>query len=209
MGLEVPTYINQLNAAWPLDTDLRSQGDDHLRAIKTALLNSFPGITGAVSRTHTEINTGVTAALAQMSYGYVYCAQLTLLANLSTTWRSWTTIGSDVPDDGQAAGTCAISAGVDSRITLGATGTYDVMAQLTIVLSDPTISPVLGIMINASVPSYTETRSSDLSGGKQVLVTRGIFNLTSGDILRGAIKVESGTPTSNIQDARLIVRRIS
>lgn len=37
MGLEAVTKISDLNPLWPLGTDERSQGDDHLRAIKTAL----------------------------------------------------------------------------------------------------------------------------------------------------------------------------
>lgn len=68
MGLEVATYISGLNAANPVGvSDPKSQGDDHLRLIKSTLLNSFPGITGAVTATHTELNrlagvTGVTGA---------------------------------------------------------------------------------------------------------------------------------------------------
>jgi hypothetical protein len=42
MGLEVPTYINDLVTTNPLATDLKSVGDDHLRAIKSAVRNTFP-----------------------------------------------------------------------------------------------------------------------------------------------------------------------
>jgi hypothetical protein len=48
MGLETPTYIGDLNASNPAATDVKSQGDDHLRNIKSALLKSFPGFAGAV-----------------------------------------------------------------------------------------------------------------------------------------------------------------
>ncbi|MFT3973158.1 MAG: tail fiber domain-containing protein [Amaricoccus sp.] len=37
MGLEAASKISQLNAAWPLGTDPRSQGDDHLRLIKSVM----------------------------------------------------------------------------------------------------------------------------------------------------------------------------
>jgi len=37
MGLETVTQVSDLNELWPLSTDLRTQGDDHLRAIKVAL----------------------------------------------------------------------------------------------------------------------------------------------------------------------------
>jgi hypothetical protein len=66
MGLETATYISGLVATNPVNaTDPVSQGDDHLRLIKTTILNSFPNITGAMTASHTELNyldgaTGVT-----------------------------------------------------------------------------------------------------------------------------------------------------
>lgn len=56
MGLEVATYINELNVNWPVATDKVREGDDHLRVIKTALVNSFPNIAGAVELSHTALN---------------------------------------------------------------------------------------------------------------------------------------------------------
>lgn len=56
MGLEVATYINELNVNWPVPTDKIREGDDHLRVIKTALVNSFPNIGGAVELSHTALN---------------------------------------------------------------------------------------------------------------------------------------------------------
>ncbi len=56
MGLEAGTYLDDLNPDWPLSTDLRRQGDDHLRLIKQTLQNSFPNIAGAMTKSHTELN---------------------------------------------------------------------------------------------------------------------------------------------------------
>ncbi len=56
MGLEAATYIDDLVTTNPVGTDDRSTADDHLRLIKAVLKNSFTGITGAVSATHTELN---------------------------------------------------------------------------------------------------------------------------------------------------------
>jgi len=38
------TWLGDLNAAWPLGTDPKEEGDNHLRNIKTALIGSFPGM---------------------------------------------------------------------------------------------------------------------------------------------------------------------
>lgn len=48
MGLESGSYINDLVITNPTGSDGKNQGDDHLRLIKTADKNSFPGFTGAV-----------------------------------------------------------------------------------------------------------------------------------------------------------------
>jgi hypothetical protein len=39
MGLETGNTINDLNVSWPLGTDPKSQGDDHIRLIKSVLQN--------------------------------------------------------------------------------------------------------------------------------------------------------------------------
>lgn len=66
MGLEVATFINQLVPTNPIGAvDPKSQGDDHLRLIKSTIQNTFPNITGAVTATHTRLSEigGATQAL--------------------------------------------------------------------------------------------------------------------------------------------------
>tara|TARA_R110000751_G_scaffold10054_2_gene37159 strand:- start:157 stop:810 length:654 start_codon:yes stop_codon:yes gene_type:complete len=65
MGLESASYITDLNALWPLATDERRQGDDHLRNVKACLQAQFPslGNSVAVNPTAAELNylVGVTS----------------------------------------------------------------------------------------------------------------------------------------------------
>lgn len=65
MTIESVTHISDLNSAYPANTDAMSEGDNHIRNIKTALLATFPNITGAVTPTHTELNfvDGVTSSI--------------------------------------------------------------------------------------------------------------------------------------------------
>lgn len=57
MGLETGTYISDLVATNPVGaTDPKSQGDDHIRLLKSTIKATFPSITGAVTPTHTELN---------------------------------------------------------------------------------------------------------------------------------------------------------
>lgn len=57
MGLETGTYISDFVDTNPAASDNMSQGDDHIRWVKSAVLATFPSITGAVTATHTQLNT--------------------------------------------------------------------------------------------------------------------------------------------------------
>lgn len=45
MGVETATYINDFDTSLPTATDLRSQGDDHIRLMKAVLKTAFTGAT--------------------------------------------------------------------------------------------------------------------------------------------------------------------
>jgi len=68
-GLETGDYIDDLVITNPLSSDDPSQGDDHLRFIKKTVTQSLPGITGAVTSTHTELNLldGVTSTTGELN----------------------------------------------------------------------------------------------------------------------------------------------
>jgi hypothetical protein len=72
MGLETASYISELVAANPTATDPISQGDDHLRLIKSVLQTQFSGLSGttAVTSSGAELNIldGVTATYAELNY---------------------------------------------------------------------------------------------------------------------------------------------
>ena len=56
MALESGTYISDLVPSNPAGTDDRSQGDDHIRLIKSTLKNTFPNVNGAVSATDEQLS---------------------------------------------------------------------------------------------------------------------------------------------------------
>tara|TARA_R100001463_G_scaffold39004_3_gene83695 strand:- start:9983 stop:10708 length:726 start_codon:yes stop_codon:yes gene_type:complete len=70
MGLETGTYIDSLNSSNPTATDAVSQGDDHIRLIKSTVKATFPNLSNAVTSTHTELNLldGVTANTTELNY---------------------------------------------------------------------------------------------------------------------------------------------
>jgi hypothetical protein len=56
MPLETATFIHELNPANPLGGDVKSQGDDHLRLIKSTVQNTFTNVDGQVTASHTDLN---------------------------------------------------------------------------------------------------------------------------------------------------------
>lgn len=62
------TYINRLNMLWPLGSDYPQEGDDHIRGIKRALRQTFPNITGPITLTQGQINSGYIAVNSVMLF---------------------------------------------------------------------------------------------------------------------------------------------
>ena len=65
MALETGTYISDLVVTNPTGDDLKSQGDDHLRLLKSTIKATFPNVFGAVSATDAQLSfvAGVTSAI--------------------------------------------------------------------------------------------------------------------------------------------------
>lgn len=102
MALETATYINSLVATNPTSSDNVSQGDDHLRLIKSTIKATFPNITGAVTATQAELNTDPSS----------------LLDSAAATRVAATTTGATV------TGTLVVSSDINitGDITLGGSG---------------------------------------------------------------------------------------
>lgn len=70
MPLEAMTHISDLVVTNPVGaTDPKSQGDDHIRGIKTVLKNDLPNITGPVTASQAELNIldGATLSTAELN----------------------------------------------------------------------------------------------------------------------------------------------
>ena len=119
MGLESVTFISDLVSTNPVSTDLKSAGDDHIRRIKSALLNTFPLVTGAVSATHMELNAlvGVTDFVQD---------QLDAKATISTTG-----VNSDITELTGLTEPLSVSQG-----GTGVTATEDIYTALGLLFRD-------------------------------------------------------------------------
>lgn len=84
MALETGTFISDLVTTNPVASDPLAFADDHLRLIKSTVKATFPNIAGAVTKTHTEINTAVDQAAASLARsGGTMTGAITLSGNAS------------------------------------------------------------------------------------------------------------------------------
>ncbi len=128
MALETGTYISDLVATNPVASDAKSQGDDHIRLIKSTVKATFPNVSGAVTPTHTELNyvDGVTSAIqTQIDGKQASDAFLTSIAALGTAANKmlYTTAADTAAETAiTAAGRALLddATAVDQRTTLGA-----------------------------------------------------------------------------------------
>lgn len=97
MTVETAVYINTLNGSNPSPTDLKSEGDDHIRLVKTVLQNTFPNITAQVTATAAGLN----AASLVASSGTFPNVPLSGVLNISAAGNILTTVSGAV--DAQVA----------------------------------------------------------------------------------------------------------
>lgn len=94
MALETGIYISDLVPTNPLGSDPLAFADDHLRLVKATLKSTFPNVTGAVTKTHAELNTAYdsrvpaggiimwSGAQASIPLGWLLCNGLSGTPNL-------------------------------------------------------------------------------------------------------------------------------
>jgi hypothetical protein len=93
MGLETGTTISQLDSTWPLGGDQKSQGDNHLRLIKSVLKTQFPGVGGLgyntpITAKESDLNALPQLLLDRAAFFVIKNATQALSQNIETvlTW---------------------------------------------------------------------------------------------------------------------------
>lgn len=106
MAVESATYVSQLDPTKPGINDLKSEGDDHLRLIKSTLTTTFPNIQGVSSSPTSNSSTllattqGVQSAIAAASFSSSLPGQAGNAGKFITTdgtTASWASIPASTP----------------------------------------------------------------------------------------------------------------
>lgn len=198
MTVESLSYISGLNTSWPLNTDAKSEGDNHLRLIKSAIKDSFPNINGPVTVTDEELNylSSVSSNIQTQLNGLsaTISAMTTRLNNLSTSLTTLhqsisalTTLAYGRP----SFGACAYRTTSDILLTSAASSTLAFDASYYNVSS-------MFVTANSNVVAPTGTRFVKLraqaliniptgSGGVTMRLQRGSSAMSSLTISAGGV----------------------
>lgn len=125
MGLEAASFISQLDAANPLGTDSKGQGDDHLRLIKAVLLATLPNFNAALTATPAEITAALAAVAALPNFtvgeGTPTCTNNGNFTQSGTLHHKYIRVGANVIVFASVSGNCGASAaelGTSYQLTL-------------------------------------------------------------------------------------------
>lgn len=184
MGLESATFINQLVDTNPTGADNASQGDNHIRLIKSAIKATFPNITGAVTVSHTDLNsvtgklnlTGGTLTGALNGTTASFSGTVTATGGFVGNAATATALATARTINGVSFnGTANISFGADS-VAEGATNLYFTNAR-----ARNAVSASGSISYNAATGVFSFTDAVTSVAGKT-----GAVALNTADVAEGA-----------------------
>ena len=194
MALESTTYIDGLVITNPTGTDPRSQGDDHIRLVKSTLRSTFPNVAGAMTATHTELNLidGYTGTTAELNYndiptlGTVESSKSVTADAVGTTKKLKTQEQTEIVN---AVGTVSTATAIN--FTLGNVVTAVLASGGSFTISNAPTSGVYGkfklILTNGGTVADPWHASVKFAGGNTpTLTTSGIDILTFETIDNGA-----------------------
>ncbi len=183
MGLETVTYLSELNLSNPIGaSDPKSEGDDHLRIIKKALLNSFGAFVGtagspkSVTLTEDQINdAALKAATATISALWDFTTQPTFNDDLIAAERLLrnTQNGNYTLVLGDAAKFIYKASG-------GSGETYTIPANASVAFPIGTIIPLVnrgGGTLSVAITTDTLVLEEDGSTGTRTLADDGIASI--------------------------------
>jgi hypothetical protein len=213
MALETGTFISDLNTANPTGSDALAFADDHLRLIKTTIKNTFPSVTGAVTKTHTQLNnaldktgdtmTGLltlsgapTSDLHAATKAYVDTVNTAVTAKADKTTTVTAGAGLSGGGDLSANRTLAIA---DTGVTAGSYGTATGIPVITVnargqLTAVSTVAPQVSL-------EYTLASSDGSAASRSIYLTTGDWTLVLDT--RATINDVSNYDFSSTQSATL------
>lgn len=215
MALETGTFISDLVATNPVGSDPLAFADDHLRLIKATVKNTFPNVTGAVTKTQAQINDGLEKSGGTMTGPLVLAGAPT--ASLQAATKAYV-------DSVDSALTTTVGTKADkaTAITAGAglTGGGDLSTSRSLAIADAgvTTAKIADGAVTASkiasgaIPSIATGAGAVSNGGTftvnlgnsgtALIQVQGYFVATYGNFGTGTISISIGGTTVASQSGR-------
>ena len=188
MTVETALYPTQLNTTLPTSSDFVSEGDDHLRLLKTVVKTTFPNVAGAVSASQVELNyvTGVTSPI-----------QAQIDTKGAIAGQTWT--GAHV-----FSGTAAVPTLAQGTNTTGAASTAFVQAEWATRLPNYTTpitasSTELNRLVGVTSGVQSQINAKGAIAGQTWTGTHSFPSTTTVGPLTPAIQGYLSTATSDVQ----------
>ena len=202
MALEIATHIADLVATNPTATDNVSQGDDHIRLVKSTLqatFNSFVGATTTITEAQLTTLGTLVAGMFAPAYHSSYKATEVVTRSTFSTPGTWA--------EDATAGMTSYNAGL-GLLTIATTGVYLVRLGMNIDFNfTDTFS--FGLSINGADPAGRWLQAHALSGSAELATfsMQGLYSATAADTLEFQTKVV--TQTATVDHMELSVIRVA
>lgn len=203
MPVESATYIRDLNASYPAGTEYKSQGDDHLRLIKSTVKNTFQNLNCFIVASDTGSSNTFSISASPYSTTYMDCIVL-MRSNQTNSGtcrfriNTLSTIplldagGSQIPANGIKNGSLCMIAVSSSTAYLLDTLSF---SSISAVFTSLTANSFSGSNISTTNASFSSMTCNSISGTGNF---SGTFNanLISGTAnLSGSFTGECPTPS--------------
>lgn len=187
MTIEAATYISSLNSANPGASDAISEGDDHIRLLKSTIKATFPNVAGAATPSHTELNyvTGVTSAI-----------QTQINAKAPSVSPTFTTPALGTPASGVLTNCTGSASGLAAgAIVGGAAGSipYQSAGSTTLFLAAGTSGQAL-VSGGAGAPTWFTLNYVGLTGSETIA---GVKTFSSQPVLPQAFTTSTAVTLTN------------
>lgn len=199
MAIENASYLHALDAQYPATGDQIPEGDDHIRMVKSALKNTFPGRNGADSRTIVKTY-GFTPAITEISAIYHITAEVTvslpLLSGLPEgAYFVFKAVGGAVTVTPYSGNT------LDCTTLVIAQGSWAILAKQGTVWTTMT-SPVLtAAAITAALGSTAvQNATYATSAGSATTATDSTKVAKTGDTMTGNLTISNSAPRIGLVD---------
>lgn len=181
MALESGYYINDLVIANPLTSDPKSQGDDHIRLLKTVIKETLNGFTGSILLTATDTGTAAAHVLTPTTALVGYTPMLCLLYQPLVTNTGAVTVNVS----GLGAKAIKTLAGADPTA-----GDLVAGSPVLLVYTGTNFITLAGAEFLSKTGSQTLTGNLTLAGN---LIQTGNYTLTGNQTVSGTLAVTGAT----------------